>query len=199
MLVIGLTGGIGSGKTTVANLFAQYNVPIIDADIIAREVIQPHQPAFAAVIEHFGESIRSSSGDLDRAKLRQLIFNDDDERKWLENLLHPLIEKEIEKQVQQLDALYCIVVIPLLLEVQPYPFINRILVVDTLEHLQIERVKTRDKVDIMHVTSIIKTQMRREDRNKQADDLIINDGNMNDLVAQVKNLHDIYLEMSLSK
>jgi len=196
MLVIGLTGGIGSGKSTVARLFSERGIAIIDADVIARDITAPAQPAFTAITKHYGNEILCKNGTLDRAKLRHIIFNDRHERRWLENLLHPLIRGEIEKQTKQVTSPYCIVVIPLLIEVGPYPFINRILVVDTPEHLQIERTALRDKVEKHQVEAILKTQTNRQQRLKYAHDIIINDGKREDLALQVDQLHHRYLKMA---
>lgn len=195
MLVVGLTGGIGSGKTTVAELFANRGVPIIDADLIAREVTQQGTPAFSSIFKHFGQEILLENGALDRAKLRKMIFNDENQRHWLENLLHPLIFDKIKAQIQTISAPYCIAVIPLLLEVQPNSLIQRILVIDTPEHIQIERVALRDKTEKSHVEAILKTQANRAHRLSQAHDVIINDGVLADLIPQVEKLHKMYLEM----
>lgn len=195
-LVIGLTGGIGSGKTTVANLFANLYVPIIDADMIAREVTQVNSSALTAITQHFQENLLLADGSLNRSKLRQIIFAHPEERHWLENLLHPLIQTEIEKRIQTISAPYCIVVIPLLFEVQPYSFIDRVLVVDAPEHLQIERVMTRDKAEKNHVETIMQSQVQREHRLAKADDIIINTGSIEDLEKEVENLHNQYLAYS---
>src|SRR3990167_4504947 len=132
MLVIGLTGGIGSGKSTVADRFAEHGAPIIDTDIIAREVTEPNQPALEQIKSHFGAAIIATDGTLDRKKLRDYIFEHPHERLWLEKLLHPLILAQVKHLIQTTrSAPYCIVVIPLLAESKPFPFIHRILVVDT--------------------------------------------------------------------
>src|SRR5262245_30067916 len=125
MLVIGLTGGIGSGKSTVAKLFAERGVPIIDADIAAREVTTPNQPAFYSIVKHFGQEIVAKDGTLDRSKLRHIIFSDPKQRLWLEHLLHPQIRSKMQHQIANMTTPYCIAVIPLLLEVEFYSFINR--------------------------------------------------------------------------
>ena len=196
MLIIGLTGGIGSGKSTVAHLFANLGVPIIDADIIAREITQPDQPAFAAIIKHFNECLLLPDGTLDRTALRKIIFKQPLERKWLENLLHPLIEHSIKKYIEGLTAPYCITVIPLLLEVSPYTFIDRILVIDAPENLQIERAMTRDSTDKTQIEAIMSTQINRQERLSKAQDIITNDGNLENLLPQVQKLHQFYLKLS---
>lgn len=199
MLIIGLTGGIGSGKSAVATLFAERGVPIIDTDIIARDLTQAGKAAFQRIIEHFGNSILLENGSLDRAKLRMIIFSNPKQRLWLERLLHPLIQKEMEQEISQLSSPYCIAVVPLLFEVEFYSIINRILVVDTPEHMQIERVMSRDKISQEHVEKILKTQANREDRLARAQDIIINDGHLADLIPQVDKLHQMYLKMSEDK
>lgn len=199
MLVIGLTGGIGSGKTTVANLFAEHGVPIIDADVIAREITQPHEKAYEAIVRHFGHQIILPSDQLDRAQLRKIIFAQTRERRWLENLLHPIIRDKIEQRIHLIDAPYCITVIPLLLEVTPYSFIDRILIIDTPEIQQIDRVIKRDKIEKETVYAILESQIAREERLTQADDVIINDGSLADLETQVTNLHAKYIQLAQMK
>lgn len=201
MLVIGLTGGIGSGKTTVAQLFAERNVSIIDADSIARIVTQPDKPAFLDIIDHFEEPLLLENGTLDRAKLRTIIFNHPEERRWLENLLHPLIRNEIQQQLKILSSPYCIIVIPLLFEtgMESYSFIQRILVVDTPEHLQIERTAKRDKSDKAHIEAILKSQASRDHRLTKAHDIIVNTGTLNELIPQVQQLHEMYLNICKNK
>ncbi len=195
MLVVGLTGGIGSGKSTVAKLFADLGVPIIDADVVSHDITQPNMPAFVSIVKHFGQAIVSDDGTLDRAKLRQIIFSDPKQRLWLEHLLHPLIRETMKEQINQLSSAYCIAVIPLLLEVEFYSFINRILVIDAPEHQQIERVVARDKGSKTDIEAILKTQASRKDRKVRAHDLIINDGKIADLIPQVQELHEKYLSI----
>lgn len=198
MLVVGLTGGIGAGKSVVAKLFEQHGIPILDADVAAREVTTPDKPAFASIVKHFGESIVSSNGTLDRTKLREIIFSDPKQRLWLENLLHPLIRDHMREQLKHLNAPYCIAVIPLLLEVEFYSFINRILVIDAPENLQVERVMTRDQTSKTAVDAILQSQASRKDRRAKAHDIITNDKNLTHLLPQVEKLHQQYLEMAKS-
>jgi dephospho-CoA kinase len=195
MQVIGLTGGIGAGKTTVANLFAEHGVPIIDADVIARDVTLPNQLGYAKIVSHFGPNILQADGTLDRKKLRDLIFKNPAERQWLEELLHPLIKKRIEKEIGLLTAPYCIVVIPLLIEVKAYEFINRILIVDTDEHLQIQRASARDKSSTEEIAAILASQTSRTQRLAIGDDVIVNNGTLLDLAPQVAKLHEKYLAL----
>lgn len=197
MLIVGLTGGIGSGKSTVANIFAKHGVPIIDADIIAREVTEPNEPALKQIISHFGEHILSKDGALNRTALRNIIFEHAHERAWLENLLHPIIRQRIEQHINLISAPYCIICIPLLFETESYPFIDRILVIDSSEQSQIERVANRDQLDKTRIASILQTQATREQRLKGADDVILNDGPLSDLDAQVEKLHTFYKDLGV--
>ncbi len=202
MLIVGLTGGIGSGKSTVARLFADKGIPIIDADIIARNITEVGEPALIAITEHFGIEVITKDGNLDRGKLRAIIFQKPTERQWLEQLLHPIIREKITQQLAVLSASnnkapYCIVVIPLLLETEPYPFIDRVLVVDAPEHLQIARVGTRDQTIAAGAKAIVDTQLGRDERLKRADDVIVNDGTLADLVPQIDKLHNQYAKKVL--
>jgi dephospho-CoA kinase len=194
-LVVGLTGGIGSGKSTVAQLFANYDVPIVDTDLIARELTAPGSDALQSIAEKFPNVI-TSDGQLDRKLLRQLIFTDSEKRTWLEELLHPLIRTEMQRQIELLQSPYCIAVIPLLFENPPNPIINRILVVDTEPKLQLDRVATRDLHSIMEVEAIIATQVSRQVRLDGADDIIFNTQGPAFLMPQVEKLHNSYLALA---
>lgn len=196
MLVVGLTGGIGAGKSTVADMFASFGVPIIDADAIAHELTQPNKPAVFDIVDHFPQEILLENGGLNRKRLRQLVFAHPHEREWLENLLHPMIKAEIEKRLANLSAPYCVIVIPLLFEKKPYDFLDRILVVDATKQDQIDRVTARDLVNPAHVEEILATQTSREVRLQGAHDVIKNDGLKQHLLANVENLHKLYLELS---
>lgn len=198
MLVVALTGGIGSGKSTVAHLFAEKGIPIIDADLIAREVTQPGTPALTAIAQHFDTTLLLPDGSLDRRKLRQIVFDQASERRWLENLLHPLIIEKIKERIHdaRTTSPYCIAVVPLLLEVKPFALFGRILVVDTPEDLQAQRVASRDNADKDQIDAILKTQASRHERLARADDVIFNNLDKEDLVPQVDRLHEMYLEMS---
>jgi dephospho-CoA kinase len=201
MLIIGLTGGIGSGKSTVAELFAEKGIPILDADLIARELTRPGQAALQAIKNHFGADAFYKDGTLNRSALRTIVFNQPSERQWLEQLLHPLIRERITDEAAHLARSpfpppYCIVVIPLLLETQSYPFINRILVVDAPEHLQLERIMSRDQASVEDAKAIIATQLEREKRLAHANDIILNEGGLTDLIPQVDKLHTQYGKFS---
>ena len=196
MLAIGLTGGIGSGKSTVAKLFAELDVPIIDADVVAREVVQPNRPALQQIQEHFGVEILNELGELDRTALRKHIFDKPEDKKWLEQLLHPIIRQEMKEKVQGLTTPYCILVIPLLFESKPNPLIDRVLVIDSPVSLQIERTQQRDGCDEEMVRAIMKSQVSREERLKRADDVIHNDKDLPYLTQQVHELHKKYLKLA---
>lgn len=192
MFVVGLTGGIGSGKSTVATLFAAKGIPIIDADEIARAITQPDKPALRAIIEIFGSNILLANGHLDRATLKKIVFSDPVLRKKLEDLLHPLIRSEMKSRIESLDAPYCILMIPLLLETAPNPLVKRILIVDTHEHLQVSRATLRDKITKEDVEAIMNTQINRKKRLEITDDVIFNDGKYEDLIPQIDKFHELY-------
>lgn len=196
MLVIGLTGGIGSGKTTVAKLFTERGITVIDTDQLARDVTQRGQPALKEIESKFGSSILQPDGSLNRNALRKIIFADDNNRIWLENLLHPLIRQEMDAQVKLARSPYCIVVIPLLLEKEFKHNIDRVLIVDTSESEQIKRTQLRDNATADEIKAIIKTQVTRPKRLEAADDIIENNGTRANLVSQVNNLHGFYTALA---
>lgn len=197
MLVIGLTGGIGSGKSTVASLFEEKGISIIDTDQLARDLTLPGKPALQKIVGKLGENLLLADGSLDRAALRKLVFSDDQERIWLENLLHPLIRAELEHRIKSItDAPYCIVVIPLLIETKPNPLINRILLVDAKKDQQLNRAALRDNQSSGEIYTILNKQATREQRLKAADDVISNVGKLEDLVGQVDAFHRYYLSLS---
>ncbi|MSP53190.1 MAG: dephospho-CoA kinase [Gammaproteobacteria bacterium] len=195
-LVIGLTGGIGSGKTVVSDLFAKIGVTIIDTDLISREIVKPQQPAWQQIVEHFSETILLPDKTLNRRLLRDKIFADSNERAWLESLLHPMIRCEMQRQIQQALSPYVIAVIPLLTETAPNPLINRVLVVDAPEELQVARTMARDQADREAINAIIAHQTPRPIRLTYADDVIENNGDLAQLQSAVENLHQKYLQIS---
>ncbi|MEG9488575.1 dephospho-CoA kinase [Mannheimia indoligenes] len=172
--VVGLTGGIGSGKTTVSNLFAELGVEIIDADIVARQVVEKGTPLLAQIVEHFGEGILNAEKELDRAKLRQIVFNNETEKNWLNNLLHPAIRAEMVKKLQESTACYVIWVVPLLIENKLTEFCDRVLVIDVSPEIQLERATRRDKSKTETIKNIMEAQVSREERLSYADDVIEN-------------------------
>lgn len=196
MLVIGLTGGIGSGKSTVGKLFSELGINVVDADKVARDVTQVGQPALQEITDKFGPEILSPDGTLNRAALRKIVFADTEKREWLENLLHPLIRAEMKRLLRSQDMPYCIVMIPLLLETEPNPLIDRILVVDVPESEQIKRTEVRDNATADEIKAIMKTQVSRSQRLAAADDIIENAGTLAGLMPQIKRLHDFYCALS---
>lgn len=195
-LIIGLTGGIGSGKSEVSRRFESLGILVIDTDQIAREVVQPGQPALADIVAHFGSDFVLPSGQLDRAKLRARIFSDPDAKAWLEQLLHPQINMLIRTRLQMAGSRYAILSSPLLLETKQHELVDRVLVVDTSELLQLERASQRDKDSEDQVRRIMATQLSRTDRCSRANDIIQNHGDLSELDTQVNKLHQLYLELA---
>lgn len=196
MLRIGLTGGIGSGKTTVADMFANHGVPVIDADEIARALVDPYQPAYNEIIAAFGDDIVDGEGNIDRDKLRRLVFDDSTRRQELEAILHPRVRTEIYHQSVELDAPYCIVVIPLLIEADQLDLVDRVLVVDLDEEKQVQHVGKRSGLSEAEVRKIIAAQIERGERRRHADDIIENNADIANLEAQVEKLHRRYLALA---
>jgi dephospho-CoA kinase len=196
MLKIGLTGGIGSGKSTVSDIFSQLGVPVIDMDVIARQVVEPGSPALTEITEAFGPSILNQDGCLDRQLLRQRIFESDSDRRKLETILHPLIRAETERQLAELQAAYCIIVIPLLAESGLQTFVDRVLVIDTAESLQLKRLMARDRVSDSEAQKILDAQAPRESRLQIAHDVICNDGDLASLQKEVRRLHGQYSRLA---
>jgi dephospho-CoA kinase len=196
MLIIGLTGGIGSGKSTVEELFADLGVPVIDADQAAREVVAPGEPALDAIVTRFGREILNPDGSLDRGRLREYIFEDDAARKELEALLHPPIRARMQAQLEGLDTPYAILSIPLLIESGRTDTVDRVLVVDVSEQQQTERVCRRDGISEQQARAILAAQVSRQERLAAADDVIDNSGSRAALEAQVQALHRSYLTIS---
>jgi len=199
MLKIGLTGGIGSGKSTVAKFFAELGIEIIDADSIVHELLVPNTPTYQKIIEHFGERIVAKDHMLDRKLLRQLIFNDINEREWLEDLLHPIIFQIMLKRADLAKSPYCVLVIPLLFETNASFIVDRVLVVASSEADQLGRSSKRDQSDIHEIKKIILSQIDGETRLKQADDVIYNNGSLQELKDQVLKLHQQYLKYLVKK
>ena len=192
-MIIGLTGGIGSGKTAVSDTFKSLGIDIIDADVSSRRVVEKGQPALDTIQAHFGDNVLDSGNNLDRAKLREIIFNNSEERVWVEKLLHPKIAEHIKDQLESSESPYCILVSPLLLETEQKSYCSFVLVVDVPEESQIARTAKRDGVSEEQVKNIISAQIDRKKRLEQADEIIINDGSMEDLKEKVMVLHTKYL------
>ena len=196
-LRVGLTGGIGSGKSTVAKLFQQqWHVPIIDADQISHQLTQTGAAGHQKIVETFGPAITDELGHLDRAKLRQIVFAHPEKRRKLEQLLHPLVLEEMRRQLQSIDAPYCLLVIPLLIEARLQHWVDRILVIDVPEELQIKRVMARSNLSRSDVNAILNAQCSRAQRLEHADDIIDNSCKIMTLEPTIKNMHEFYLKLS---
>ncbi|MGZ4969977.1 MAG: dephospho-CoA kinase [Methylobacter sp.] len=196
MLKVGLTGGIGCGKSTVAKIFANFNIPVLDADEIAHRLVEKGQPALDQIQHEFGAAILNPSGSLNRQRLRDIVFSDLKRKQKLESILHPLVYKTLQAELEQLTAPYCIISIPLLFETNMAGFVDRILVIDCPVETQIERVKMRDNLTIERIQSIIDNQVSRAYRKAKAEDLIDNSTTDYRLAEQVKKLHNLYLSLS---
>jgi dephospho-CoA kinase len=196
MLIIGLTGGIGSGKSTVSQLFANLGVPIIDTDTIAHELVSPGQNALVKIVAAFGKQILTPEGELNRAHLRELVFRDQKKREALEGILHPLIKQAVFEQIRKLEQPYCILVVPLLVEKGWYTMVDRVLVVDTPAKLQRQRVKQRSGLNDDQIDAILSQQASREQRLAYADDVIVNDQSLQHMEIEVNHLHRKYQDIS---
>jgi len=193
--ILGLTGGIGSGKSAAAQCFVDLGIHLVDADNAARWVVEPGRPALSQIAQHFGAGVLQADGTLDRAALRELIFKDPQQRVWLEGLLHPLIREEIKQYLARAQSPYAILVSPLLLETSQHQMVQRILVIDVPEAVQIERTVLRDKTNEAQVRAILKAQASREERLRRADDVIVNDRDPTWLKSEVERLHHFYLTL----
>lgn len=196
MLRIGLTGGIGSGKSTVAELFARRGVPVIDTDVVARQVVALGEPALEEIVREFGREVLDSRGQLDRTALRRRVFDDPIARRRLEAILHPRIRAAVQAGLAALDAEYCLIVVPLLVETNFVDIIDRVLVVDVDERQQLERTSARDRIPLEAVRRIMAVQAERSERLARADDVISNNGALEELERQVDRLHAQYLALA---
>lgn len=196
MLIIGLTGGIGSGKTAASDIFESLGVNVVDADIVAREVVEPEKPALSKIAKHFGKDILHDDGHLDRAQLRSIIFSQPSEKEWLENLLHPLIRQEIQAQLDRSTSQYAILVSPLLLETDQSKIVNRILLIDVPPNIQIERAAQRDNNSRQQIQKIIDSQLPRDVKISNSDDVICNDQSFAELEKKIIEQHAFYLELA---
>ncbi len=201
MLLIGLTGGIACGKTTVSNLFSRYGTPIIDADILSRELVSPGSEGLSEIVAFFGDKVLTANGTLDRNLMRQLIFSDREAKYQLETILHPRIRERMsatENQLRKRNVPYCIEVIPLLFESGQQDKFDRILVIDCDEETQVSRIVSRDKCSPADARNIIKAQVSRCERTKRADDTIVNGTDLGQLEKQVAHLHQFYTQQGLA-
>jgi dephospho-CoA kinase len=195
-LVVGLTGGIASGKSAVAAMFVALGAGLVDTDMVAREVVAPGEPGLAAVRGAFGAKVLLPSGEIDRAALRGLVFNDEAKRRQLETLLHPLIRARTLAKLAEVVAPYAIVAVPLLVETDFGQLVHRVLVVDCPEHLQLERLMKRDAIPRPEALAMLRAQADRATRLKAAHDVIDNSGTRENTRAQVEVLHRRYLELA---
>ena len=198
--VVGLTGGIGSGKSTIAELFAELGVPVIDADLVARQVVEKGSPLLAEIAAHFGPEILLEDGALNRAALREKIFANETQKHWLNQLLHPAIRTEMLNQLAQQRAPYCIFMVPLLIENKLTALCQRVLVVDVSEQTQLTRASQRDNNQLALIKNIMQSQVSRSERLQHADDVINNDADLSESLPQLKqkvlDLHHHYLQLS---
>ena len=197
-LRIGLTGGIASGKTTVANFFADLGIPVIDTDVIARDVVAKGAPALTQIRADFGDAVFNDDGVLDRKAMRKLVFSDDSKRRQLEGILHPRIREAAVVQVQAVTDPYMIIVVPLLVESPMKALMDRVLVVDCSEDVQLKRLLARDTEDEAQARRMIAAQASRDERRAIADDVLLNDTDLDETRRQVDALHHRYLELSNS-
>jgi len=196
VLIIGLTGGIASGKSTVERLFTAHGVPVIDADAIARDLVRPGEPGLVAVVREFGPPVLTDDGHLDRKKMATRVFSDPDSRKRLEAILHPMVRERMSDALTRVDSPYTILSVPLLLESRQDDLVDRLLVVDLPSTLQRRRLLARDGRSEQQINAIMAAQMARAARRRAADDLIDNSGSLSDLKTQVDHLHHRYLELA---
>ncbi len=193
--ILGLTGGIGSGKSAVVEAFGRRGVHWVDADHAARWVVEPGRPALGAIVDRFGDAVLAADGTLDRAALRAIIFREPAQRQWLEALLHPLIRQEVAEHLARATSPYAIMVSPLLVESGQHRQVDRVLVVDVPEALQLERAMRRDASSEAQIRAILAVQLSREARNGHADDLLINDRDLGWMEREVARLHQFYLTL----
>ena len=198
--VVGLTGGIGSGKSTIAELFAELGVSIVDADLIARQVVEKGSPLLAEIAAHFGPEILLEDGALNRAALREKVFNHESEKQWLNQLLHPAIRHEMLQQLAAQRMPYCIFMVPLLIENKLTALCQRVLVVDVSEQTQLTRASQRDNNQLALIKNIMQSQVSRSERLQHADDVINNDADLSESLPQLKqkvlDLHHLYLQLA---
>ena len=195
MLIIGLTGGIGSGKSVASDKFKSLGITIVDADVASRTVVEPGKPALKEIEDHFGSGIITAEGKLDRNNLREIIATDPEERKWLESVTHPKIGEQITKEISESTSVYTLFVAPLLLETNSQEMCSRVVVVGVPKDVQIRRTAKRDKVSPNQVEQMVAAQMEREKRLEKADDVLLNSGTIEDLEKQVEELHKKYIQM----
>lgn len=195
-MIVGLTGGVGSGKSAATRRFEAYGITVIDADVVSRQVVEPSSEALSTIAARFGDRVMGADGRLDRSALREIIFHDPEEKSWLEALLHPLIRERVRQQLQASRSCYTILASPLLLERGQDQLVDRVLVIDAPEELQRQRVMDRDGCSEETVQAIIDAQMSREQRLARASDIIVNDGSLAQLIEAVDQQHDHYRRLA---
>lgn len=196
MLRIGLTGGIASGKSTAARRFEELGIPVIDADVIAHQLVAPTEPAFDEIVATFGQSVINPEGALNRGRLREIVFADAGKRRQLEAILHPRVRRQMLAEIAKLDAAYCVLVIPLLIESRQQGLVDRIVVVDAPDHRRVAWLKERSGLDENQILDIFRAQAPPTDRLAQADDVLTNDGDIANLLRQVDRLHQTYCRLA---
>lgn len=199
MLVIGITGGIGSGKSAATDYLAAKGIRVVDADQVSRQVVEPDRPALDEIRTHFGDGVIQADGSLDRRALREIVFSDPAQRQQLEAITHPAIAREMLHQLRASESPYTILVSPLLLETSQRQMVDRVLLVDVPEQLQRERTARRDQVSEEQVRQIMAAQMSREERRRKADDIVVNDDTLESLYRQLDPLHQKYLQLAREK
>lgn len=193
---VGLTGTTASGKSTVAAEFARLGIDIVSADAIAKELTAKGEPALDAILHHFGPCILTQEGELNRSQMRDFIFNDDAQRQWLENLLHPLIRKQIKLKIQSSQSPYCIIEIPLLKDRKEYPYLNRVLLVEAGAKQQAMRLMARDNSNRKMALNILAAQVEKHCHRSLADDTLMNRGSLESLHQKVHALHELYIQLA---
>lgn len=196
MFIVGLTGGIGSGKSAVAAEFRKLGIKVVDADFAARKVVEPNSSALAEIAQYFGSELIQADGTLDRAALRERVFDSEEERRWLEQLLHPRIREWIAAELAAATSPYAMLESPLLFESSQHTMVSRALLVDVPEALQLQRATARDDNSESQIKAIMAAQMSRSERQQRADDCIDNSGTLEDLEQAVFKLHHLYLELA---
>ena len=199
MFVLGVTGGIGSGKTVVTDIFSELNIDVIDADVASRKAVEKGSPCLQEIENYFGCEVILKDGNLNRQKLREIIFDKEDKKEWLERLLHPQILKIINEELAESKSLYTILVSPLLFETGQSKLCTRTLLIDADEKFQIERASSRDNVPEDQIKNIIEAQMPRSDKVNLANDIVSNDSTLENLREKIISLHDTYIELARKK
>jgi dephospho-CoA kinase len=195
MLIVGLTGGIGSGKSAAAKIFSHFGIEVIDTDSLARQVVLPGSDALKKIVKHFGDQVLDLDDNLDRVELGRIVFNNAAERTWLEQLLHPVIDQYARDELAAANSEYAVLMSPLLLESGQRKLVDRVLVVDCSQDQQEQRVMKRSNLSLERVRKIIAAQMSHEERLMQADDIITNNTDLAALLREVTKLHEGYLEL----